>query len=99
MKTFSRNTGEVRRTPESPVDAGPPVTRSPRSSGSLTKYIGYSVSFVSFCAGIIFLTGLFLPATIPVQLRVMCGVVFVLMAAYRFFATRYKLQSLESGDL
>lgn len=67
--------------------------------GNFAKYFGYSVSCISFCAGIVFLTGLFIQTTIPTQLRVMFGVVFILMGVYRFFATRYKAQALKRGDV
>lgn len=98
--TFSaENKEDVDRASASPrwgrhrsgVDAG--------HTGNFTKYFGYSVSCVSFCAGIVFLTGLFIRTTIPTQLRVMFGVVFVLMGVYRFFATRYKMQALNRGDI
>ncbi len=58
----------------------------------LSKYLGYTIAAVSFGVGVIFVTGLFMPATIPTQLRIMCGVVFILMSVYRFVATRYKEQ-------
>ena len=57
---------------------------------ALSKYVGYSVSCVSVCVGIVFLTGIFLQAAIPAQLRIMSGVVFVLLGVYRYVVTRYK---------
>ena len=64
----------------------------------LSKYFGYSVSFVSLCVGTILLSGLFVRFTFPGQLRVMCGIVFLLMGVYRFVATRYKFREHESLD-
>jgi hypothetical protein len=43
----------------------------------------------------VFLFDIFLPQNLPTQLRVMCGVVFLLMAIYRFVATRYKIREIE----
>jgi hypothetical protein len=60
-----------------------------------TKYLGYAVSLLSLTAGCVFLFDIFLPQNLPTQLRVMCGVVFLLMAIYRFVATRYKIREIE----
>jgi hypothetical protein len=60
-----------------------------------TKYLGYGVSFVSLTAGCVFLFDISMPRNFPLHLRVMCGVVFLLMAAYRFVATRYKVREYE----
>ena len=81
-----------------PYPVHPRRTFTPKS-GTLTRYVGYSVSFVSFCVGLILLTGLFIRANIPTQLRVMVGVVFLLMGVYRFFATRFRLQQEERGGV
>lgn len=75
-----------------------PSSNGPVRSGRLTKYIGYSVSAVSLCAGIVFLTGLFLRAAVPTQLRIMFGIVFILLGVYRYFATRYKVREIERDD-
>jgi hypothetical protein len=64
----------------------------------LSKYFGYTVSFVSLCVGTILLSGLFIRFTLPGQLRVMCGIVFLLMGVYRFVATRYKVREGEGLD-
>lgn len=64
-------------------------------SAALSKYIGYSVAFVSLCVGTIFISGLFLHTTVPTQLRVMGGIVFVLLGVYRFVVTRYKAREEE----
>ena len=61
----------------------------------LSKYLGYLVAFVSLSAGVVFLSGLFLPTTMPVQLRLTVGVVFVLMSIYRFVATKYRIREQE----
>ncbi len=59
-------------------------------SMDISIYVGYFISFISLCMGLVLLTGALLPATIPSQLRKMVGIVFVLMSIYRFVATRYK---------
>jgi hypothetical protein len=58
----------------------------------LSKYLGYSVAFVSLCAGVIFVSGVFLPPTMPAQLRLTVGIVFLLMSVYRFVATKYRIR-------
>jgi hypothetical protein len=90
---------DIGRAPAHPDRLGQRTAFGTPGKGSLTKYVGYSVSVVSFCAGIILLTGVFLRPTIPTELRMMCGVVFVLMGVYRYFATRFKMQALGRGDL
>ena len=67
-------------------------------STALSKYIGYSVSIVSLCVGTLFLFGLFVQAAIPTQLRVTCGVVFLLLGIYRYVVTRYKVKEEERID-
>ena len=64
----------------------------------LSKYIGYSVSFVSLCVGTIFLLGLFIQSTLPAQFRIMCGVIFLLLGIYRFVITRYRIREDERID-
>jgi hypothetical protein len=64
----------------------------------LSKYIGYSVSFVSLCVGTIFLLGLFIQPTLPAQFRIMCGVIFLLLGIYRFVVTRYRIREDERID-
>jgi len=66
-------------------------------STALSKYIGYTVSFVSLCVGTMFLTGLFIQSTLPGQLRVMCGVVFLLLGIYRYVATRSRAREEDEG--
>ena len=61
-------------------------------SGGISIYLGYSISIISLCTGIVLLAGIFIPTTIPSQLRMMVGIVFVLMSMYRFVATRYKIR-------
>ncbi len=58
----------------------------------VSKYLGYSVALVSLCAGVVFVSGLFLPSAMPVQLRLTVGVVFLLMSIYRFVATKYRIR-------
>jgi uncharacterized membrane protein YdcZ (DUF606 family) len=67
-------------------------------STALSKYIGYSVSFVSLCVGTVLLFGLFLQPTLPSQLRIMTGIVFLLLGIYRFVATHYKARDEERAN-
>ncbi len=99
MSIFTENAKDVDRTMERGRGAGRNAGSTRGGPGAFTKYLGYSVSCLSLCAGIVFLTGLLLPPAIPGQLRVMCGIVFVLMAIYRFFATRYKTQAQQRGEV
>ncbi len=62
---------------------------------NVSKYLGYTVAFVSLCAGVIFVSGLFLPATMLLQLRLTVGIVFLLMSVYRFVATKYKAREAQ----
>jgi hypothetical protein len=57
-----------------------------------SKYLGYLVAFVSLCAGLVFIFGILLPTTMPSQLRLMVGIVFLLMSIYRFVATKYRIR-------
>ncbi len=98
MNTSTGRTG-LNRTTDHRAETELSAASKRRDSGSFTKYIGYSVSCVSFCAGMVFLTGVFIQASIPAQLRIMCGIVFMLLGVYRFFATRYRIQAMERGDL
>lgn len=64
---------------------------------------GYVVAFVSVSAGILVLTGTFIPDSTPSQLRIMFGVVLVLLGAYRGSITwvrglREKQQILHEDD-
>jgi hypothetical protein len=64
----------------------------------VSKYIGYSVSFVSLCVGTIFLMGVFIQPTLPAQFRIMCGIVFLLLGIYRFVVTLTKIREDERTD-
>jgi hypothetical protein len=57
---------------------------------SFSKYLGYGVSIVTFLVGAIVISGAFLPSTVPIQFRLMCGIVLVLIGVYRFVVTRSK---------
>lgn len=52
--------------------------------------LGYGVAAVTGGIGIIVLFGSFFPETIPHQLRLMVGIVFVLLGTYRLSMTRFK---------
>jgi hypothetical protein len=64
----------------------------------ISKFFGYGVSIISVAVGGIFLLNVYLPHTIPTQLRVMCGIVFLLLGIYRYVATRFKVHQLGRGE-
>ncbi|MBL0175953.1 MAG: hypothetical protein IPP94_11940 [Ignavibacteria bacterium] len=49
--------------------------------------MGYTLSGVTAIAAVIILTGVFLPPSVPAQLRITFGIVLVLLAVYRFVIT------------
>jgi hypothetical protein len=65
---------------------------------SVSKILGYGVSFLTLVVGGIVLFGFFLPPTIPEQFRITCGVVLVLMGVYRFVVTRAKVDEAMRGS-
>lgn len=62
---------------------------------AVTRFFGYGVSLVSVVVGVAFVSGQFVPSSIPLQFRVMCGVVFLLLGIYRFVVTRFKARNQE----
>ncbi|HTP78781.1 MAG TPA: hypothetical protein VMM57_00105 [Bacteroidota bacterium] len=52
---------------------------------------GYGVSAVTFTAGLVIVSGLFLPAAVPLQFRLTFGIVLVLLGIYRFVVTRTRV--------
>lgn len=54
------------------------------------KYLGYTVSVITFVFGLVVVSGFLLPERIPAQFRYTFGVVLMLMGIYRFVLTRTK---------
>jgi uncharacterized membrane protein len=54
---------------------------------NIAEYLGYSVSAITFVFGIVIVSG-FAFQYIPVQMRMMFGVVMILLGVYRFVLTR-----------
>ncbi len=52
--------------------------------------IGYAVSAVTFAFGMVIVSGLFIPTTVPLRFRLTFGVVLTLLGIYRFVVTRMK---------
>ena len=52
--------------------------------------LGYVTAALTAGAGILLFTGFLLPPSVPVQLRVMFGIVLVLLSVYRIVITRTK---------
>ncbi len=60
---------------------------------------GYTISGVTFLAGIVVLTGSLLPSYLPDKFRVMFGVVLLLYGVYRFVTLRLKQQQRDEEQL
>jgi uncharacterized membrane protein len=54
---------------------------------NVTDYLGYSVSAITFVFGVVIVSG-FAFQYIPIQMRMMFGVVMILLGVYRFVLTR-----------
>ena len=50
--------------------------------------VGYIVSALTSTTGLVIVTGLFIPAAVPLQFRLTFGVVLILLGVYRFVVTR-----------
>jgi cadmium resistance protein CadD (predicted permease) len=60
-------------------------------------YLGYSVSLAASVLGIVLVTG-FAFQYIPLQMRVMMGVVFILLGIYRLVLTRTKARQQSKDE-
>jgi uncharacterized membrane protein len=58
---------------------------------NISIYLGYSVSAVTFVFGIITVSGLAFQY-IPIQMRMMFGIVLILWGMYRFVLTKTRAQ-------
>ena len=54
---------------------------------NISIYLGYSVSAVTFAFGIIIVSGVVF-SYIPIQMRMMFGIVMILWGIYRFVITK-----------
>jgi uncharacterized membrane protein len=54
---------------------------------NITTYLGYSVSGITFVFGIVIVSGCAFQY-IPIQMRMMFGIVMILLGIYRFVLTR-----------
>lgn len=54
---------------------------------NISIYLGYSVSAITFVFGIIIVSDLAFPY-IPIQMRMMFGIVMILWGVYRFVLTK-----------
>jgi hypothetical protein len=59
------------------------------NASSISTYLGYSVSAITFVCGIVVVSGIVL-GNVPGQLRVTFGVVLILWGIYRFVITRFR---------
>jgi hypothetical protein len=68
--------------------------------GSIMNIIvGYTLSALTAIAGLIVLTGYFLPDSVPMQLRLSFGIVLLLLSVYRALTTWFNArQHRRSGN-
>jgi hypothetical protein len=64
---------------------------------SISAYLGYSVSLLTFTFGIVIISGLAFQY-VPVQMRVMFGIVLALWGVYRFVLTRTRVRQQEENE-
>ncbi len=67
------------------------------TSSAISKYLGYSVSFITFICGIVIIIGFGL-RNVPTQLRIMFGVVLILWGIYRFVVTRFRTRERDDQE-
>ncbi|MFZ1978342.1 MAG: hypothetical protein WAV76_10345 [Bacteroidota bacterium] len=65
---------------------------------SLSLYIGYAVSFVTFICGAAIVAGLVPLRRMPPQLRYMFGIVLILWGIFRFVTTRTQKRQQDIED-
>jgi cytochrome c biogenesis protein CcdA len=64
---------------------------------SISNYLGYSVSFITFIFGTVVLSGLVFQY-VPDKLRILFGVVLILWGIYRFVFTRIHVRQQREKD-
>jgi uncharacterized membrane protein len=64
---------------------------------NISIYLGYSVSAVTFVFGIVIVSGLAFQY-IPIQMRMMFGIVLILLGVYRFVSTKTRARRQLEDD-
>ena len=64
---------------------------------NISTYLGYFVSVLTFCFGIVIVSG-FAFLNVPAKLRIMFGIVLILWGLYRFVATRSAVKQMKERD-
>ena len=67
------------------------------TSSAVSRYLGYSVSLITFVCGIIIVSG-FALRNVPAQLRLTFGVVLILWGIYRFVVTRFRTREQDGQE-
>ncbi|MGD0591573.1 MAG: hypothetical protein ABSA44_12380 [Bacteroidota bacterium] len=64
---------------------------------NISIYLGYSVSAVTFVFGIIIVSGLAFQY-VPIQMRMMFGIVMILWGVYRFVLTKTRARQQHEDE-
>jgi hypothetical protein len=64
---------------------------------SISKYLGYSVSIITFIFGAVVISGMVFQY-VPIKLRIMFGIVLMLWGTYRFVFTRIQVHQQSEKD-
>jgi len=65
---------------------------------TLLKYLSYSLSAVFFVGGLFIILDVFNLSNVPMEMRIMLGIVLMLWAIYRFIITRTKLKQNDEEE-
>jgi Na+/proline symporter len=65
---------------------------------SVSTLVGYGISGFMAVIGVLVLSGLLVKEGMPMQLRILFGLVLVLYSVYRFMMTRTRAKQTESPD-
>ncbi|MDP2886733.1 MAG: hypothetical protein Q8P51_17125 [Ignavibacteria bacterium] len=65
---------------------------------AISTFVGYGISVMMCIVGILVLSGVLVKEGMPVELRMLFGVVLVLYSVYRFMMTRTRAKQAESSD-
>lgn len=60
-----------------------------------SRLLAYSIAAITAASGIVVAVGWFIPSTVPLQLRVMLGVVLILLGIYRIAVTNAKIANTQ----
>ncbi len=64
----------------------------------VSTIVGYGISGVMGVIGVLVLSGWLVKEGMPVQMRILFGIVLVLYSVYRFMMTRARTKQTESPD-